>query len=80
MARESVAGGKLDGRRALSTGDAAKYIGWSEIFLRAARSKGKRKNRTPGPAFVKVGRKVVYLIDDLDRWLEQHRRGEARLT
>ena len=52
---------------------AAKYIGMSESFLRKDRSEGPRKNHTPGPPFLKIGRRVVYLIDDLDEWLEKHR-------
>ncbi len=34
---------------------------------------GKRQNRTPGPPFLKIGRKVLYLADDLDAWLLEHR-------
>ena len=30
-------------------------------------------NRSPGPKFVKIGRSVRYLIEDLDYWLEAHR-------
>jgi predicted DNA-binding transcriptional regulator AlpA len=34
---------------------------------------GMRENRTPGPPFVKVGRAVRYLVEDLDAWLERYR-------
>ena len=60
-------------RRGLSEAEAADYIGMSRSFLRQARMDGKRINRTPGPPFTKIGRKVLYLRDDVDRWLEQHR-------
>ena len=60
-------------RRGLSEADAANYIGMSRSFLRQARMDGKRFNRTPGPPFTKIGRKVLYLKDDLDAWLEAHR-------
>jgi hypothetical protein len=36
---------------------------------------GRRGNRLPPPPFVKLGRKILYLVDDLDRWLEENRRG-----
>ena len=60
-------------RRGLSEAEAADYIGMSRSFLRQARMDGKRVNRTPGPPFTKIGRKVLYLKDDLDTWLEAHR-------
>lgn len=62
-------------RRGLSEAEAATYIGMSRSFLRQARMDGKRLNRTPGPPFSKIGRKVLYLKDDLDNWLEEHRHG-----
>lgn len=60
-------------RRGFCEAEAAHYIGMSRSFLRQARMDGRRLNRTPGPPFSKIGRKVLYLKDDLDRWLEQHR-------
>ena len=45
----------------------------SRSFLRQSRMNGKRQNRTPGPPFLKIGRKVLYLADDLDDWLLEHR-------
>ena len=60
-------------RRGLSEAEAANYIGMSRSFLRQARMDGKRLNRTPGPPFTKIGRKVLYPQDDLDGWLEAHR-------
>ena len=60
-------------RRGFSEAEAATYIGMSRSFLRQARMDGERFNRTPGPPFSKIGRKVLYLRDDLDTWLEEHR-------
>ena len=60
-------------RRGFSEAEAAIYIGMSRSFLRQARMDGERLNRTPGPPFSKIGRKVLYLRDDLDTWLEEHR-------
>jgi len=63
-------------RRALSEKDAAQYIGFSRSFLRQNRMNGDRDNRTPGPRWIKCGKRSVrYLIDDLDSWLEQFRQG-----
>jgi hypothetical protein len=45
----------------------------SRSFLRQSRMNGKRQNRTAGPPFLKIGRKVLYLADDLDDWLLEHR-------
>ena len=58
----------------LTEKQAAPYIGMSRSFLRQSRMNGKRLNMTPGPPFLKIGRKVLYLADDLDTWLLAHRR------
>jgi hypothetical protein len=55
--------------RAIKEADAAQYIGLSQAFLRAARA----GRGTPGPAYVRAGRAVRYLIVDLDFWLASHR-------
>lgn len=60
-------------KRALSEIEAAIYIKMSRSFLRQDRMNGIRHNRTPGPPFIKIGRTVRYLKDDLDQWLESHR-------
>lgn len=56
--------------RALSEKEASSYICMSRSFLRQARMDGNRENRTPAPPFIKIGRAVRYLRDDLDAWLE----------
>jgi predicted DNA-binding transcriptional regulator AlpA len=60
-------------QRALRDPEAAHYIGMSESFLRQSRMDGIRENRTPGPPFVKIGRAVRYLVEDLDDWLKKCR-------
>ena len=50
--------------------EAAKYIGMSESWLRQARMNG----NPDAPPFLKIGRAVRYLQDDLDAWLESRRR------
>ncbi len=54
--------------RGFNTANAAAYIGWSESFLRRARI---GKTKTPGPRFKKHGKRVTYLREDLDEFLEQ---------
>ena len=61
-------------KRYLTSKEAAAYTGYSESFLRQARSDGPRKNRTPGPPYLKSFRKVMYDINDLDAWMQQYRK------
>ncbi len=65
--------GRPPNHRLLTEKQAAPYIGMSRSFLRQSRMNGKRRNRTSGPPFLKIGRKVLYLADDLDAWLLEHR-------
>lgn len=51
----------------LSERDAARYIGFSGSYLRNSR----KANR--GPAFIRVGRSVRYVVTDLEAWLNRHR-------
>ena len=57
-------------QRALTELEAASYIGMSRSYLAQARMDGQRANRTPAPPFIKIGRSVRYLREDLDRWLD----------
>jgi predicted DNA-binding transcriptional regulator AlpA len=59
-------------KRAYTEQETAAYIGMSRSFLRQARMEGKRKNRTIAPPFIKIGRAVRYLKEDLDQWLDSH--------
>jgi len=70
--------GVRDGvQRGYADPQAAAYIGMSISFLRQSRMDGDRANRTPGPPFVRIGRTIRYLKDDLDAWLEQNRQYPA---
>lgn len=57
----------------LTDPEAAQYIGMSISFLRQSRMDGTRRNRTPGPNYIKIGRAVRYVREDLDAWLDGHR-------
>lgn len=57
-------------KRALTEIETAEYIGMSRSFLRQSRMEGNRENRTVAPKFIKIGRAVRYLIEDLDSWLD----------
>ena len=53
--------------------EAASYICMSRSFLSQDRVNGTLANRTPGPKYIKIGRSIRYLKDDLDSWLDQQR-------
>ncbi len=57
--------------RVLTEQETASYIGMSRSYLRQARMEGNRDNRTPAPPFIKIGRAVRYLREDLDNWIDQ---------
>jgi predicted DNA-binding transcriptional regulator AlpA len=61
-------------KRALTEIETSVYIGMSRSFLRQARMDGIREARTPAPPFIKIGRAVRYLQDDLDSWLDRFHR------
>jgi predicted DNA-binding transcriptional regulator AlpA len=56
--------------RALTERETAQYIGMSRSYLAQARMDGQRASRTHAPPFIKIGRSVRYLRDDLDKWLD----------
>lgn len=56
--------------KALTEIEASQYIGMSRSFLAQARMDGNRDSRTPAPPFIKIGRSVRYLREDLDHWLD----------
>lgn len=62
-------------RRCLTEKEAAHYIGMSVSFLRKDRIEGQIGSRTPGPRFLKIGKSVRYLKDELDKWLEHRSLG-----
>jgi hypothetical protein len=53
-------------KRALPEADAADYIGYSKWYLRECRS----GRLGPGLKFIKIGRSIRYLKEDLDAWLD----------
>jgi len=53
-------------KRALKEIEAAEYIGFSVFYLRDCRV----GRLGPGPKFIKAKRKVLYLREDLDAWLD----------
>lgn len=60
-------------KRGYSTQEAAHYIGLSDSFLRQARMTGKRARRLDAPKHTQLGcRKIVYLKEHLDEWLDSH--------
>ncbi len=54
--------------RGLNTEAAARYLGLSPSFLEKSRI---GKTKTPGPKFKKIGKRILYLRDVLDDFLEQ---------
>jgi hypothetical protein len=67
-----------DNRPPLNERDAAEYIGTSTSYLRHSRVRGSTKC-TDAPPFVRIGKAIRYLPEDLDSWLADRRRmpGEA---
>ncbi len=53
--------------RVIRERDASKYIALSCAFLRQGRMHG------TGPAFIRIGRSILYQVTDLDDWLNAHR-------
>ena len=55
-------------QRMLSTVSAAKYLDMTVQHLAQTRLNGS------GPPFVKVGRRVFYDVNEIDKWIEQNTR------
>jgi predicted DNA-binding transcriptional regulator AlpA len=55
-------------RRMLRTREAAEYCGSSASTFEKLRLRG------GGPIYSKIGRRVVYRLEDLDAWLAANRR------
>ncbi len=53
--------------RGLNTAAAARYLGLSTSFLEKARLKNPK---TPGPNFRRKGKRILYLRNELDAYLE----------
>lgn len=69
----------MNQQRSLTTREAARYCNVSEQYLRISRCQTASRHRcAPGPRFVRIGRRVRYLLDDLDSWLEENRADATR--
>jgi hypothetical protein len=53
-------------RNYLTTADAAKYVGYTPNTLAQYRC------RRIGPSYLKVRGRVLYAVEELDRWIESH--------
>lgn len=58
-------------RKKLPTPLAAQYCGLGKSTFDKFRLVG------GGPAYIKIGSRVVYDVDDLDAWLDQHKRAST---
>jgi predicted DNA-binding transcriptional regulator AlpA len=58
---------------ALNEKAAAQYVGMSVSYLQHHRCYGSTGKRMPGPAYIKLGSAVRYLISDLDHWVAKHK-------
>lgn len=56
--------------RGMAPKQAAHYLGISEQTLRKQRSGVIREGRMPLVPFGRAGRRIIYLVEDLDQWLE----------
>lgn len=56
--------------KCLTPENAAIYLGKTAAWLKRA-----RMGKAEGPQFIRAGRRVHYLISDLDAWLAAQRRG-----
>lgn len=57
----------------LTEKQAAEYIGMSRSFLSQARMNGQREKRTNAPPFIKIGKAIRYLRQDIDEWIATNR-------
>ena len=67
--------------RALSEGAAGSYIGYSGAWMRKTRTEDEeriaRGEDSIGPPYIRVGRSIHYLIEDLDAWLDLQKEGRG---
>lgn len=52
--------------------EAAAYLAVSRSFLRQRRCSTETSGKPGGPLFYKIGRRVLYRKEDLDRWINAH--------
>ena len=56
----------------LRTAEAAEHCGISESTFEKLRCYG------GGPTYIKIGRRVVYELRELDRWIDSHKRSSTK--
>ena len=66
--------------RGLAPKHAAAYLGIGEQTLRKQRTSSRPSRRMPPIPFVRAGRRIIYLREDLDRWLEANRLQSAEVS
>ena len=57
----------------LNEAEAADFLGISTSSLRKSRSRQTTAKRIEPPPYVKLGRRIVYLVPDLEQYLLAHR-------
>jgi len=62
--------------RLLDTKSAAAYLSVSAEYLKRARTTGSSENGGKSPKFIKIGRSVKYLLEDLNAFIDSHERYE----
>lgn len=58
-------------KRAYTEKEASAYTGFSRSTFRQGRMNGHREGKFKTPPFVRQGRSIRYLKEDLDTWLEE---------
>ncbi|WP_422447023.1 MULTISPECIES: helix-turn-helix transcriptional regulator [unclassified Endozoicomonas] len=56
-------------KRGFTPEQASNYTGFSKSLIDHYRTDG-QVNDISGPAFIKIGRKVIYLKESLDEWMD----------
>ena len=58
----------MERKKYLTRREAAEYLGLAAGYL------GNLATRGLGPGYIKLGRKVLYPVEELERWIEQNGR------
>lgn len=69
-------------KRSLTEIETAEYVGMRRSFLRQARMEANqfKANQTSAPPFIKIGRAVRYLREDLDAWLDSFASNDTQIN
>ncbi len=60
-------------KRSYTEEEAAYYIRMSMSFLRKTRLTGKHRSHVKGPRYIRIGKAIRYLKEDLDDFLSERR-------